>query len=169
MSGPEQSDTFELTTAQTSEAYAQHHTSLGFTLPDGVVLPSDQESKGVRITPMPDDLVAWLQNYPNLKSSKPQSVSVGGVSRMQLVVLVSSTPKDYSPSCFYGPCVVLLTMPVSGGTLRLYKGDKARMIVLKNVEGKTVVVIASTRADEFENFLPRAQRVLESVEWQGAS
>ena len=164
MAGHEQSDILELTTAQSSEAFARQHTSLGFTLPNGVFGPNSQSGvSNERITPMPDDLVAWLRNHPNLKTSKPESVTVGGVSGTRLDVSVTSTPKDYSPACLTGPCVVLLSYAVSGGDLRLFKGDKARMIVLKDVEGKTVVVIASTRAEEFERFMPKAQEVLDTV------
>jgi hypothetical protein len=94
---------------------------------------------------------------------------VGGVSGTQLQVSVSSTPEDYSrDGCGPEPCVFLLGL-ADGVNLLLYKGDKARMIVFDDLEGETVVVTASSRADEFENFLPKAQRVLDTVEWKATS
>src|SRR5215218_3436610 len=42
----------------------------------------------------PKDLVEWLQHHPYLKTSKPQSVTLGGVKGEQLEVLVKDLPQD---------------------------------------------------------------------------
>jgi hypothetical protein len=45
---------------------------------------------------------------------------------------------------------------------------KDSLIVLKGVQGETVVAIISAPADKFDEFLPDAQKVLRNVEWKGA-
>jgi hypothetical protein len=44
-------------------------------------------------------------------------------------------------------------------------GAKSDLIVIVDVEGETVVINVATRVDEFDEFLPPAQKVLDSVEW----
>jgi hypothetical protein len=48
------------------------------------------------------------------------------------------------------------------------EGEKERFIVLEDVEGKTVTIAAGAPVEEFEAFIPKAQKVLKSVEWEGA-
>jgi hypothetical protein len=37
-----------------------------------------------------------------------------------------------------------------------------------DVEGKTVVIDVAAQAGKFDEFLPKAQKVLDTVEWEGA-
>ncbi len=61
----------------------------------------------------------------------------------------------------------------SGAELR--KGDffalegrtEDGFIVLDEVEGKTVVVWVSGPPDEFDEFLPKARKAFDTVEWEG--
>ncbi len=48
----------------------------------------------------------------------------------------------------------------------LYSGSKARIVVL-DVEGETVIVTAEAPEEEFEEFFPKAQELLDSVRWGG--
>jgi hypothetical protein len=48
------------------------------------------------------------------------------------------------------------------------KTEKYRFIVLDSVEGQTVTIFFGGPAVEFEESLPKAQEVLETVEWEGA-
>jgi len=46
-------------------------------------------------------------------------------------------------------------------------GEKDRVIVVEGVEGKTVTITAGAPGEECEEFLPKAQGVLDTVEWEG--
>jgi hypothetical protein len=112
----------------------------------------------------PDDMASWLQEHPHLDTEQPGRVSVGGVSGQQFDA-IASEPKDveFCPE----PCVPLFAL--SGGeTFWLGKSEKYRFIVLDDVEGETVTIIVGGPAVEFEEFLPEAQKVLDTIEWKGA-
>lgn len=116
-----------------------------------------------------EDLVTWLRNHPNLKTSKPEPVTLGGVSGQQLDVSVSNAPEDYSrDGCGPIPCVFLMGL-ASQLDILISEGDKARMITFEDVKGRTVVVMVGTRAEAFEGFIPKAQKVLDTVERKAES
>ncbi len=48
-----------------------------------------------------------------------------------------------------------------------YKGEKLRFIVLEYVKGQTVTMWVESSPLGFEEFLPKAQKVLDSVKWGG--
>src|SRR3712207_3750878 len=68
---------------------------LCFVNPEEVYTPNG--SGGMKITPAPEDMVAWLQENPYLKSEKPQPTSVGGEKGMQFDAIVAGAPE--SPEC----------------------------------------------------------------------
>lgn len=49
----------------------------------------------------------------------------------------------------------------------VYEKEKLRFIVLEDVGDRRVTIVVEAPAEEFEEFLPKAQRVLDSVEWKG--
>ena len=76
--------------------------------------------------------------------------------------LIASTP------CL-DPCVFLLQCADNSGTA-LWAGDKGRLIVLDDVDGETVIIeIVGGPAEKFEGLLPKAQEVLNAVEWEATS
>ncbi len=127
---------------------------------------SSYEAKG---QPAPEDLVAWLQNHPRLDTEDPEPVSIGGVRGEQFDTAASRVPRDFYGSYCNEPCLPLF-QPTSDrdASFSLYKGDKVRLIVLEDVEGKTVAIDIIASAAKFDNFLPKAQKVLDTVEWEGA-
>jgi uncharacterized protein YjbI with pentapeptide repeats len=109
--------------------------------------------------------VSWFQRHPNLDTSKSVSVSVGDASGKQIDVTASSTPENYPRDlCGGEPCVPLY--PISDSRILSYEGFKDRFIIL-DVEGETVIIDAGAPADKFDEFLPKAQKVLDTVEWKG--
>jgi hypothetical protein len=115
----------------------------------------------------PKDMVSWFQHHPYLQTSKPESVTVGGVKGKQFDVEVGDVPKDYYGECG-SDCVDLFRVgaayPVS-----LWKGDKARFIVLENVQGDTVIMgFVSPSTTKFDEHAPEAQKVIDTVEWGGS-
>jgi hypothetical protein len=116
--------------------------------------------------PAPDDMVAWLQQHPYLDAERPQPVTIGGVEGKQFDVSVPKMPEESPPGCG-GPCLPLFEL-APGLSFAMAEGEKERFIVLEGVEGKTVTIAAGAPVEEFEAFIPKAQKVLKSVEWEGA-
>jgi hypothetical protein len=118
----------------------------------------------VKIAPAPEDMVAWLLANPHLKTEKPKPTSVGGEKGVQFDAIV--TPPVESPLC--QGCVDLPLFHYSNGE-RSYveNGEKVRFIVLDDVKGKTVTIFVETTPQAFEEFMPKAQKVVDSVKWGG--
>jgi hypothetical protein len=47
-------------------------------------------------------------------------------------------------------------------------GEKIRFIVLDDVKGKTVTIVVETIPQAFEEFMPKAQKVVDCVKWGGS-
>jgi hypothetical protein len=115
----------------------------------------------------PKDLVGWLQQHPYLKTSKPQPVTVGGLKGEQMEVLVDHLPKD--PNGYCGTdCLDIFNL--SGGDQLGWftEVNKRKVIVLEDVKGDTVVIWYAGPPDTFDKFAPRAQKVVNSVRWEGS-
>ena len=119
----------------------------------------------------PKDMVGWLQQHPYLQTSKPEPVTVGGVKGVQFDVVLGDLPQTYNGTCssIVGTpnCVDLFRLS-TGETIFVADGEKVRVIVLEDIEGETVTIGFVSRASEFGEFAPEAQKVLDSVEWRGS-
>jgi hypothetical protein len=51
----------------------------------------------VKIAPAPEDMVAWLQANPHLKTEKPKPTSVGGEKGMQFDAIVAPRGDSFVP------------------------------------------------------------------------
>ena len=114
----------------------------------------------------PEDMVGWFLRHPHLRTSEPERVEVGGVEGVRFDLAVGGLPEDHFGECGSG-CVDLFrvggAVPVS-----LWKGDKARFVVLEDVRGQTVVAgFISPSSTEFDEHAPEAQKVIDTVEWRG--
>ena len=112
-----------------------------------------------------DKWVSWFQSHPNLDTSKPVPVSVGGTSGIQIDVTTTSALENYPQEQCIQPCVLLY--PASESAIVSYEGSKDRFVIV-DVGGKTVLIDVSAPTDKFDEFLPKAQKVLDTVEWEGA-
>jgi hypothetical protein len=85
---------------------------------------------------------------------------------MRIDVTVTSTPENY-PKNFCGgqPCVPLYALSGENGIIG-YEGYKDRFVIV-DVGNETVLIDAAAPTDNFDEFLPKAQKVLDSVEWKG--
>ena len=107
----------------------------------------------------PKDMVGWFQHHPYLNTTKPEPVRVGGVKGQQFDWVVA----EDSP---YG---TVNTFKYSDGfDVSARKGFKYRVIVLEDVKGETVTIGVGSKANEFDEFLPEAQKVLDTVQWGGS-
>ena len=153
---PEASDSLFITRGETR--------SLGFVTPLEVYKPT--KGGTIQIVDAPKDLVGWFQDHPYLQTDKPQPVTVGGVKGEQFDVVVENLPEDYA-SVGGANCVNLFNLS-TGDTICQPEEVKVRLIVLEDVKGETVTIGAVSSDTEFEEFLPEAQKVLDSVEWRGS-
>ena len=114
----------------------------------------------------PKDIVGWAQHHPYLQTDKPKTATVGGVKGAQADVVVGELPDSYSGTCG-SDCVDLFKVSAST-TLKLPKGYKARVIVLDNVKGETVIIGFVSPVSEFAEFVPEAEKVIDTVKWRGS-
>jgi hypothetical protein len=130
----------------------------------------DQDRPGEAIQqPAPDDMVAWIERHPYLDATEPEKTTVGGVSGERIDVVAARVPMEYPRIC-QDPCVPLFTWSEAMGDFWLSLDEKVRIVVLENdVEEKALMILIDAPPDQFERVLPKAQRVLETVEWKGAS
>ena len=118
----------------------------------------------------PKDMVGWLQQHPYLQTSKPEPVTVGGVKGLQFDMVMVDLPKGYNPTCssiIDNPNCVDLFRLSTGDTIFLAEGEKMCVIVLEDVEGETVTIGFISPASEFGEFVPEAQKVIDTVKWRG--
>jgi hypothetical protein len=116
----------------------------------------------------PKGWVAWGRHHPYLRTSKPEQVEVGGVEGERVDVVVGDLP-DYRGRCGTD-CVDIGRVegvPQLKNDVFVPEDEKARVTFL-DVEGETVTISIISQASEFEEFVPEAQKVLDSVEWRGS-
>jgi hypothetical protein len=114
--------------------------------------------------PAPKNLVTWLQRHPYLQSEQPQPATIGGVKGVQLDAVVA----DDVPTTECGDTCLGLFMVTLEISWVAYEKEKVRFIVLEDVGGERVTIAVSAPAIDFEEFLPKAQKVIDTVEWEGA-
>jgi uncharacterized protein YjbI with pentapeptide repeats len=137
-----------------------------FTNPRHVFNPSNLNE--LKELPEPENVaewVSWFQSHPNLDTSKSDSVSVGDASGKQIDVTASSTPENYPRDlCGEQPCVPLYSTKESW--ISSYDGWNDRFAIV-DVGDETVVIDVAAPAEKFDEFLPKARKVLDSVAWKG--
>jgi hypothetical protein len=116
----------------------------------------------------PKGWVAWGRHHPYLRTSEPKHVEVGGVEGERIDVVVGDLP-NYRGRCGTD-CVDIGRVegfPQLKIDVFVPEDEKARVTFL-DVEGETVTISITSPASEFEEFVPEAQKVLDSVEWRGS-
>jgi hypothetical protein len=117
----------------------------------------------------PKGWVAWGRHHPYLKTSEPEQVEVGGVEGERIDVVVRDLPEDYRGRCGTD-CVDIGRVegvPPLKNDVFAPEDEKTRVTFL-DVEGETVTISISSPANVFDDFVPEAQKVLDSVEWRGS-
>jgi len=117
----------------------------------------------------PRDWVAWVRHHPYLRTSEPEQVEVGGVKGKRLDVVVGDLPEGHRGRCGTD-CVDIGRVegvPPLNIELLIHEEDKVRVTFL-DVEGETVTISISSLTIEFGEFVPEAQKVIESVKWKGS-
>jgi hypothetical protein len=104
-------------------------------------------------------LVGWFQHHPYLKTSKPEPVTVGGVKGVQFDVACANLQKKDTQVEIFGLS--------TGGTSQVFFLKQEHYIVLKDVKDVPVVINYNDETDVYDEFVPVAEKVLQSVEWTG--
>jgi hypothetical protein len=123
---------------------------LGFATPLKVYDP-ERLPKRVAV-PEPEDWVA---------------VTVGGVSGVRFETEMSSAPRDYPEDCGDTPCIPVWQMEDDSEWI-MFLGAIDQITIL-DVGDKTVIIDVLAPEDDIEKRLPKAQKVVDTVEWKGAS
>jgi hypothetical protein len=113
----------------------------------------------------PEDMLGWFRQHPYLKSTQSEPVTVGGVEGERFDLSFGNPPQGYSGVCGYD-CVDIGRVDQGGPPLAIHRGEKARVIILEDVEGETVTIASNSPASEFDRFAPEAQKVIDTVEWR---
>jgi hypothetical protein len=117
----------------------------------------------------PKGWVAWGRHHPYLRTSEPEQVEVGGVEGKRIDVVVGDLPEDYRGRCGTN-CVDIGRVegvPPLKNDIFAPEDAKERVTFL-DVEGETVTISITSPATEFDEFVPEAQKVVDSVEWRGS-
>ena len=118
-------------------------------------------------------MVGWYQEHPYLDTEEPEPVSVGGVKGVYFDAIMTTLPESYDASACEDPskptkkALSLLSAP-DGFVLCISPEDKVRIILLEDVKGEPVSIMVWSRAVNFEEMLPKAQKVLDTLEWERA-
>ena len=125
------------------------------------------ESYGV--VEAPDDPVGWLRRHPLLRTSAPRTVTVGGIEGRRIdVTVVGDLPESHRFTACGPDCVSLFRLS-DGTALGVAKEEKARWIVLEDVEGETVIIGFGSPANTFDALaVPEAMEVVDTVQWRSS-
>ena len=129
-----------------------------------VIDPSDADR-----VPAPEDMVGWYQQHPYLDTEKPEPVSIGGAKGVYFDAVMKTLPKGHPLVCeerLKGRVQLSLIGAPDGPVLCLSPEDKVRIILLEDVRGEPVSIMVWSRAVDFEEHLPRVQKMLKTVEWE---
>jgi hypothetical protein len=141
-------------TADSIRIYTEPKSSLTFANPRYVFDPSNpSEEKEVPAPENAKEWVSWFQRHPNLETSKAAPASVGGASGVQIDVTASST-------------LDVPLYPTSEPAIESSEQFKDKFVIV-DVGGETVVIDVAAPTGKFDAFSPKAQKVLDSVEWKG--
>jgi hypothetical protein len=114
----------------------------------------------------PENMVGWFQEHPHLQTDEPEQLAVGGVKGVQFDAVVEDLPEDYTDVCGTG-CVNIGEVG-DGIRISFEEGYKERVGVLEDVNGETVITDFGSRTTEFDELAPEAQKVIDSVKWEGS-
>ena len=158
---PQSSDALLITRGRETGGFAD----LGFANVQEVFVYNPTKESERIVVEAPEDMVGWFMRHPHLRTSEPQQVRVGGIKGVHFDVSVGDLPEDHFGECGSG-CVDLFRV---GGAypIFIWVEDSARMIVLGDVEGETVIMGFVSPDAEFDEHALEAQKVLDTVEWRG--
>jgi hypothetical protein len=154
---------FAITPTETSSALSPP--AVSFLNPPKKVSDPEHPEKLVPAPETPGDWVAWFQAHRYLEADEPKRACLGDASGMRFDATVrSSLPEDYYSTKCVGRYPPLWPLP--GGHYWCGEpGTRSREIIVE-AGNQTVIVDITAPPRKFDEFLPEAQKVLDTVEWQ---
>ena len=141
---------------------------LGFAnVREALVYKPTRTGSNTYMTDVPKDMVGWFRGHPYLETQGTDQVEVGGIEGVRLDLVVGDLPEGHHSEWCGSGCVNILRFNSGGPPLIFWQEDKARLIVLEDVEGETVVTGFAMPASEFDDHAPEARKVLDTVDWRG--
>lgn len=133
---------------------------LSFLRPTKVIDPKTLEEVEV-----PSDLVAWLRTHPNLQLANPMPAIIAGVEGIQLDItrVIPATDQRCGIGGSVPPCLAIA--PISDGAPFIFLEDTVARITVLDVDGQAILVVIEDQRDTFDQFLPQAQQVLDTVQF----
>ncbi len=128
------------------------------------------DPSGADKVPAPEDMVGWYQEHRYLDTEEPEPVSVGGVEGVYFDAVMTTLPEGYDAAVCKDPMnpnkkqLSLLSAP-DGFVLCISQEVKVRIILLEDVKGEPVSIMVWSRAVDFEEVLPKAREVIDTLEW----
>jgi hypothetical protein len=152
--------------ARSDSIYAAYPQALSFLNPPEEVSDPERPEKLVPTPETPDEWVAWFQEHRYLETAAPKLACFGDAPGKQFDYSVSPLPDDYYSIKCQGRFPPLWPLP-AGHYWCAEPETKGRAIVLE-VEDETLIIDITTPPGKFDEFVPEARKVLDSVEWEGA-
>jgi hypothetical protein len=142
---------------------------LGFAnVREALVYKPTRTGSNTYMTEVPKDVIGWFRGHPYLETQQADPVEVGGIEGVRLDLVVGDLPEGHHSEWCGSGCMPLIRFNSGGPPLILWQDDKARLIVLEDVEGETVVTGFALPAAEFDEHAPEARKVLDTVQWRGS-
>jgi hypothetical protein len=115
----------------------------------------------------PKDMVGWFQHHPYLQTTTPEPATVGGAKGKRFDISLGHVPGTYTGVCGL-ECVDIGKVGSDIPPLAIHGYEKARVIVLEDMEGETVTIASNSATSVFHEFTPEAQKVIDSIKWTGS-
>jgi hypothetical protein len=163
MNNPEKTDHFSIY----SRAFAGSDKEPGAVLAfvDVRTIFDAKEPTEDNIHPAPKDLLAWFRHYPRLDISNPVPTTVGGLPAKRFDASVASLPEERLDEC--PDCLPVFGLRY-GEPISIVKGFEQRIFLMDAPTGEEMAIILYAPPDRFDEYLSKAQGVLNTVNWSDA-
>ena len=163
MNNPEKKDHFSIY----SRAFAGSDKEPGAVLAfvDVSTIFDAKEPTEDNIHPAPKDLLAWFRHHPRLDISKAAPTTVGGLPAERFDPSVTSLPEERLDEC--PDCLPVFGLRY-GEPISVVKGFEQRIVLVEGPGAESVAIILYAPPDRFEEYLSKAQGVLNTVIWGNA-
>jgi class 3 adenylate cyclase len=121
----------------------------------------------------PKSLVDWLRANPALETSDPRSANLGSWSGLAVDITPATTPdceppEDVPEAAKQRIRTATYVFQFADNTFWLGPGEKARVVVV-DVDGRPVTVIANAPGTGFDDFISVAQPIVDSLRFDPAA
>jgi hypothetical protein len=132
---------------------------------DGVFDPKSRTARPADLEPLPNGLIGWLEDHPRLDVTESTRIEVGGLSGLQVDVMLERPLPTAPPECGGLRCVILGRVVGEGELVDVELGQIARFVVL-DVPGGQILIHYRAPVERFERFSTTAERLLATFEFE---